>query len=177
MSQSDILQLQPMKNSASWIQSISPRKFITIPSHDSHLNLLTQARAHLYNCDPRFENLFEQFECKIFSSEGLTSPVDLFKSLVTGIISQQVSGAAARAISGRFIALFNLPSEEFPTSEIVSTMPLDSLRLVGLSQRKAEYVHGLSTKFTDGTLTPESLIELSDEEVVSALMPIRGLGR
>ncbi|KAL2192074.1 DNA glycosylase [Thermothelomyces heterothallicus CBS 203.75] len=70
-------------------------------------NLLEEACAHLIKVDPRMKPLIEKHYCRIFSPEGLAEQIDPFESLCSSIISQQVSGAAAKSIKARFIALFN----------------------------------------------------------------------
>lgn len=51
------------------------------------------------------------------------------------------------------------------------------LRAAGLSQRKAEYVQDLALRFADGRLTAKGLMAMSDEEVMDALVQVRGIGR
>lgn len=58
--------------------------------------------------------LIEAHRCRIFSPEGLAEQVDPFESLCSGIISQQVSGAAARSIKKRFVELFFPPPPSSP---------------------------------------------------------------
>jgi len=71
-------------------------------------NILEEACAHLIKVDERMRPLIEKHPCRIFSPEGLAEQIDPFEALCSSIISQQVSGAAARAIKARFIALFDL---------------------------------------------------------------------
>lgn len=54
-------------------------------------NLLEMACAHLIKVDPRLKAVIEKHPCKHFSPEGLQEEVDPFKSLVSGILAQQVS--------------------------------------------------------------------------------------
>lgn len=65
----------------------------------------------------------------------------------------------------------------FPTPSQVSSCPIETLRSAGLSQRKAEYIKDLSTRFVDGRLSSEKLIEMTDEQVMEALIQVRGIGR
>ncbi len=95
-------------------------------------------------------------------------------------MAQQVSGAAAKSIKNKFIALFNEdnPSlSNFPTPAQVAAAEISRLRLAGLSQRKAEYIHGLAKKFTGRELSTNMLLRASDEEVMEKLIAVRGLGR
>jgi DNA-3-methyladenine glycosylase II len=134
--------------------------------------------------------LIEKHHCRIFSPEGLAEQIDPFESLCSSIISQQVSGAAAKSIKARFIGLFNntnntssSPDETtttkptFPTPDQVSTTPLPTLRTAGLSQRKAEYVQGLAEKFVSGELTAQLLADAPYEELMERLTSVRGLGK
>jgi DNA-3-methyladenine glycosylase II len=149
--------------------------------------LLEEACAHLIKVDPRMKRLVEAHHCRIFSPDGLAEQIDPFESLASGIISQQVSGAAAKAIKGRFVALFNDEAAEegdgdnkkqrFPHPSQVAVTSVERLRTAGLSQRKAEYVRGLAEKFVSGELSAAMLAEAPYEEVVEKLTAVRGLGR
>ncbi|OBT88872.1 hypothetical protein VE02_01907 [Pseudogymnoascus sp. 03VT05] len=145
-------------------------------------NILQQALEHLVRVEPKLKVVVEKHHCKVFSKEGLAEVVDPFVNLTSGIIGQQVSGAAAKSIKARFVALFNpsLPDASlhtFPTPLAVSVTPLETLRTAGLSQRKAEYIQGLAEKFTSGELSAQMLVEGAYEEVFEKLIAVRGLGR
>jgi len=133
--------------------------------------------------DPKLKTVIDAHHCKMFSPEGLQEDVEPFTALVSGIMAQQVSGAAASSIKAKFVALFprpdNLSSDAkyFPTPAQVVTKDITTLRTAGLSQRKAEYILGLAEKFASGELSARMLIEASDEEVLEKLIAVRGLGR
>ena len=146
-------------------------------------HILEQACAHLIEQEPRLQPLIEKHYCKVFSLEGLAEECDPFKSLCSGIMAQQVSGAAASSIKRKFIALF-FPAEDgqeharlFPTPVQVAACSVPFLRQAGLSERKAEYIKGLAEKFASGELSAAMLINASDEEVLQKLTVVRGLGR
>lgn len=141
--------------------------------------LLSEACAHLISVDPRMAPLIAAHPCHIFSPAGLAEPVDPFEALASGIISQQVSGAAAKAIKARFVALFPAGEEgrRFPQPSQVAAASIETLRTAGLSQRKAEYLNGLAEKFVSGELTAGMLADAPYEEVLERLIAVRGLGR
>ncbi|EXJ86162.1 DNA-3-methyladenine glycosylase II [Capronia coronata CBS 617.96] len=142
--------------------------------------ILEQACNHLISVDPRFKLLIEKHPCHIFSARGLAEQIDPFRSLASGIMGQQVSGAAAKSIKNKFIALFNEEGSDerkFPTPAQVAATDIARLRLAGLSQRKAEYIKGLAEKFATGELTTEMLMRATDEEVMEKLIAVRGLGK
>jgi DNA-3-methyladenine glycosylase II len=98
------------------------------------------------------------------------------------LIRYQVSGAAARSIKAKFVALFNEGTDDaslhaFPTPSQVCTKSIDVLRTAGLSQRKAEYVLGLAEKFHSGELSTSMLFSATYEEVLEELIKVRGLGK
>lgn len=140
--------------------------------------LLSQACAHLLSVDPSLGPVIAQNYCKPFSPEGLAEKIDPFRSLASGIIGQQVSGAAAKSILNKFVGLFT--AEEcvngFPSPKAVILRELSVLRTAGLSQRKAEYISGLAQKFASGEVSVKGLLEGSDESVMRDLVAVRGLG-
>ncbi len=148
-------------------------------------HILDEACAHLIKADPRLQPLIEKHYCRIFSPEGLAEEIDPFHSLCSGIMAQQVSGSAAKAIKNRFIGLFQKAPVEvevheegsFPPPAQVAVCEVSFLRQAGLSGRKAEYIKGLAEKFASGELSAAMLIKASDEEVFKALTAVRGLGK
>ena len=146
-------------------------------------HILEDACNHLIKVDSRLETLIKKHPCPIFSKKGLAEALDPFRTLCTGIMAQQVSGAAAAAIKKKFIGLFNedpLEGEEakwaFPTPAAVAACDVTFLKQAGLSQRKAEYIQGLAEKFSSGELSAKMLIDVSYEELLEKLVAVRGLG-
>ena len=133
-----------------------------------HSTLLQTACEHLIKADERMKPLVEKYPCPIFSCENLSKSVDPFESLTSGIISQQVSGAAAKSIKTKFINLFaqkNLTAT-FPSALAVSSASVTQLKSAGLSQRKAEYIKGLAEKFETKALTSQMLFESPYENIL-----------
>ncbi|WVQ73979.1 hypothetical protein IAR50_003560 [Cryptococcus sp. DSM 104548] len=137
---------------------------------------LQTAMSHLSRADPRFSQFFNHLPCRPFVN---LEAVDPYKTLVTSIIGQQVSWMAARAINARFRALFGFTKENegFPTPEMVVGQDIPTLRSVGLSQRKAEYVQSLAEHFQTGRLSTDLLLHGTDEEISKALIDVRGIGQ
>ncbi|CCF38718.1 HhH-GPD superfamily base excision DNA repair protein [Colletotrichum higginsianum] len=149
--------------------------------HTTTSSILEEACRHLIQVEPRMKPLIEKNHCRVFSPEGLAEKIDPFESLCSGIISQQVSGAAARSIKNKFVALFTEDgsdgeSKGFPHPSEVAAASIEHLRTAGLSQRKAEYVKGLAEKFVSGELSAQMLAESPYEEVRDRLIAVRGLG-
>ncbi len=98
---------------------------------------------------------------------------DAFGALVRAIAHQQLAGAAAAAILGRFLAMF----DGHLTPEAVLAMPEARIRSAGMSGAKATSIRDLATKVVDGTVPLKRLGRLSDDEIVERLSQVRGIGR
>ena len=110
-----------------------------------------------------------------------------FQSLARAIIYQQISGKAAASIYKKFVALFgvevDLPldweskkAQKFPTPQEVLAAPPQKLRSAGLSSQKVAYIRDLAQKIADGTVPHEKLHRLSNEEIVTTLTQVKGIG-
>jgi DNA-3-methyladenine glycosylase II len=97
-----------------------------------------------------------------------------YQKLVESIISQQLSVKAAATILKRFLELF--PGENFPTPGQILEKDIEELRSVGLSRQKATYIQDLAIKVLEETVRFNHLDALSNEEVISELTKIKGVG-
>lgn len=142
--------------------------------------MLKEGILHLLKVEPKLASLIEKHECTLFSEEGLAEIVAPFDSLISGIISQQVSSAAAKSIKVKFVDIFSAElakeGSSFPTPDMVLKCEHTKLRSAGLSARKAEYVQSLAENFQSGNLSVEVLANASNEDVVKRLVQVRGLG-
>jgi DNA-3-methyladenine glycosylase II len=57
------------------------------------------------------------------------------------------------------------------------TLTEEQLRGAGCSRQKTTYLRDLAVKVTSGELPVHSLHELSDDEVIDAIVKVKGLGR
>jgi 3-methyladenine DNA glycosylase/8-oxoguanine DNA glycosylase len=96
-----------------------------------------------------------------------------FAALVRMVCYQQLAGKAAAAIHGRVRALVPGPL----TPEAVLALPDGALRGAGLSAAKTASVRDLAAKAAAGELGLATISRLPDEEVVTRLSAVRGIGR
>ncbi len=96
-----------------------------------------------------------------------------FRVLCRAIISQQISNAAAAAVTKRFEALF----VGIPTAVKVQKTKPALIKSAGLSQKKVEYIKDLAEHFLSSKITPRKFHSLSDEEIIAELVDVRGIGR
>ncbi len=99
---------------------------------------------------------------------------DIFIDLIEAIINQQLSGKAAKTIFVRFKKLFK--RNQISPKDVIS-LPDDIIRTSGISRGKVAYVKNLSRAIVSGDLLLENLNTLSDEEVLTELTKIKGIGR
>jgi 3-methyladenine DNA glycosylase/8-oxoguanine DNA glycosylase len=95
-----------------------------------------------------------------------------FYYLARAIVYQQLAGAAARTIHGRFIEA--LAGDVSP--ERVLRARESTLREAGLSAAKLAAIRDLAAKVRSGEVEVHDLHEQSDDEVVNRLVRVRGIG-
>jgi DNA-3-methyladenine glycosylase II len=103
-----------------------------------------------------------------------TPAVDPFSALVRTITSQQISTKAAATIHGRLVALM---PHGVATPEGLLALTDEEFRQAGLSRQKIAYLRDLAAKVAAAELPVHTLHELSDEEVIAAIVKVKGLGR
>lgn len=95
-----------------------------------------------------------------------------FHTLVTSIMSQQLSAKAADTIEQRVLEVV----QTFCPSSFLG-VPIEVLRKAGLSTAKAKYIIELATRVNDGRLNFDALRHQSDDDVITALTELPGIGR
>jgi len=96
-----------------------------------------------------------------------------FEALVRSIVSQQLSTTVARVIFGR---LEKALRGRAMTPGNVLRLRVTTMRKVGLSGQKTEYIRSLARHAMDGSLPFESLGEMDDEAVIARLIQVKGVG-
>lgn len=96
---------------------------------------------------------------------------DLFESLVNNIVGQQISMKAQDTIWKRFLDHFSAI-----TPENLYNASLDEIQSLGISMRKATYIHRAAEKVHSGELDIQKLWAMSDEDVSKTLVSLDGIG-
>lgn len=99
---------------------------------------------------------------------------DPYCDLVETIVYQQLSIKAAATIYGRFLTLF---PDKWPHPELLASMDTEKLRQVGLSGQKSGYVKNIASFFLHEKLLDYHWTSWDDEEIISLLTRIKGVGR
>lgn len=99
---------------------------------------------------------------------------DAYLALLKAITSQQLSNKAAETIWKRFTGLFN---NGYPSPEKIKKMKPVEMREVGLSFQKAGYIKNIAEFYLEGHLHFELLESKSDEDLITHLTKIKGVGK
>lgn len=94
--------------------------------------------------------------------------------LMASIMSQQLNVKVADIIYARFLALYG---GNEPTPQQVLDTPLETLRSIGLSNAKANYVHNVAKFCIEHDITDKKLLAMPDEEIIALLSQIKGVGK
>jgi DNA-3-methyladenine glycosylase II len=146
----------------------------SVTEDPSRAEWLEQARSHLRGGDPVLARLID--DRPTFDPRGWLAqlpPMDLYGALVFQVTGQQLSVAATRRTMARIEALFGgrLPS----AGELLAVDPA-KLREAGLSWRKISTLRDLAERLTDGRLNQDVLSGLPDDELMTELTAIPGIG-
>jgi DNA-3-methyladenine glycosylase II len=128
---------------------------------------MRKAIHHLKKADPVMRAIIERVgPCRMEFGE----PV--FHSLAEAIVYQQLNGKAAVTIFKRFTALAGEPV----TPEGILRLSPEKMRAVGLSKQKSSYLFDMAERAIRGQLDFTRLAEMTDEEVVTHLTQVKGVG-
>ena len=94
--------------------------------------------------------------------------------LIASIMSQQLNTKVATIIYNRFLDLYK---GKKPTARQIVDTPLETLRSIGLSNAKANYVKNVCWFFIEEKITDARLDKMSNEEVIKYLSKIKGVGQ
>jgi 3-methyladenine DNA glycosylase/8-oxoguanine DNA glycosylase len=130
---------------------------------------LAEACEHLSRVEPRLAAVIQHVgPCT------LAPRTDYFSSLCQAIVTQQISTKVAMVIFRRFRQLF---PQSRPTPPLLVKMPEEALRSVGLSRQKISYLRSLAEAFAAGQVPVRKFRAMTDEQIIDALVPLRGIGR
>ncbi len=93
--------------------------------------------------------------------------------LIASIVSQQLSTKVARVIYDRFL---NLYGKKAPKPQQIIDTPNETLRSVGLSNAKVQYVKNVAAFCLEHNITDKKLHLLSNKEIIELLTQIKGVG-
>lgn len=167
---------------------------VSLPNGGSAQTLDTAAEwvAWLLGLDVAMDGFYEMLandpvlSDAVGSLHGLrhTRTETVWEALVHAVVGQQVSSIVARVIRdglvteyGTEVSMDGHVIHAFPRPQTLLAAGVDALRERKFSARKAEYVLGIAEMALKGDLDHATLAPLNNEEAVSVLSGIRGVGR
>jgi DNA-3-methyladenine glycosylase II len=93
--------------------------------------------------------------------------------LIASILSQQLNTKVAKIIFLRFLDLYQ--GVEPNMQQVVETPP-ETLRSIGLSNSKVNYVHNVARFFIEHKISDKQLYSMEPEAVIELLTQIKGVG-
>jgi DNA-3-methyladenine glycosylase II len=133
-----------------------------------------KAREFLRTADPILARLIDahpDFRPRAWLDE--LPPLDGFGTLIFQVAGQQLSVKATRAILSRLQGHFG---GRIPTAAELLAADPQVVRASGFSARKVATLRALAERFADGRLSDEALSRMTDDEVVTVLTDVPGIG-
>ncbi|GAB1470850.1 DNA-3-methyladenine glycosylase [Chloroflexota bacterium] len=176
-------------------ESGAPRLRVSLMGEGISPNVKTQVVAALERLLGIYIDLtkFYRFAKK---DKILRSPVDQFRgvkpprlqsyfeTLVNAIACQQLTLTVGIRLLNRLTETCGIPLKTeagifhaFPRPQDLAVVDIETLRGLGYSYRKAEYLTGLAQAILDGQFNFEEIEEMDDKEAVKYLCGLRGVGR
>ena len=128
-----------------------------------------KAIRHLRRSDPQMAQVIRTVGPCTLTRRGGT-----FSLLAKSILSQQISTHAARTIRRRLEAV--MPHRQISAAGVMQLSDAD-FQAVGVSQQKRRYLRDLADHVVNGQLSFRRLARLPDEDVISELIVVKGIGR
>lgn len=128
--------------------------------------------------DPVMANLVQAFY-----GMHQTLSLSVFETIGQAILGQQLSATVARVIRGLLVETYGPRLEvegevhyAFPRAEAIAAASVEQLRGLKLSQRKAEYLHGLALTELSLQGGLDCVAKLDDDDVIREVTSLRGVG-
>lgn len=122
---------------------------------------------YLCQCDPKLAQLIARYghiERQLHD--------DIFTAIVNSIVSQQISGKAAQTVWNRLVEAVGTV-----TPQSIDSLGQEALAALGMSGRKAGYIHAAAQAVLTGALDLQALTTLPDEQIIKALCALPGIGQ
>jgi len=131
--------------------------------------LPTKVKDHFKKVDPKLYVLARTNE-----DIELLPTKKYFQDMCESIVCQQLSGKAANSIWKKFK---HLVGEKHIKPEYIIQLEDGFLRTTGISWSKVRYTKAVAQAFIDEIVTPKKFPSMAEEEIITQLIRIKGVGR
>lgn len=108
---------------------------------------------------------------------------DLWTMMLSSLVAQQISGAAARSIRAKLARMYGhvirVNDEDvpvMPAPAVMIELKDEQLREAGFSFKKAEYARGMAQAIVDGVIVQQELRQMPPEQMIEKLSSLKGVG-
>src|SRR4051812_18015101 len=122
--------------------------------------------AHLQK-DKKFASILDE------PMETLVLRKNIPLRLMASIMGQQLSTKVAKVIYHRFLALYG---KEPKPAQVLETAS-ETLRSIGLSNAKVQYVKNVAEFCIEHNINDKKLMKMSNEDIIELLTQIKGVGK
>ena len=127
----------------------------------------TRAKKDLSKKDKKLAKIIDNYP-----DDFLFSKSDPFLTLARSIVGQQISVKAAQSVWDKLeLKIININPKKIKKTH------RNTLKSIGLSRQKIEYLKNLSVAFTEKKVKINSWNTMKDEEIIQDLIQIKGIGR
>lgn len=131
------------------------------------------ATLHLASIDVDWRRLIKQVGPCTHAPKPAREP---YEALIRAIAYQQLHAKAGDAILAKFMTLFG--ESKFPSRGRILAPDFDSLRACGFSGKKMETIRGITSGLLSGLVPSRRDADgMSDEDLISRLVTLKGVGR
>ena len=125
----------------------------------------------IFRIDPAFAGPIKKLPSCTFGFDKST--YTNYQALVRAVIAQQVSVAAARTIGARLRVI----CQGSITPSKVGALSMDELQSIGLTSAKVRSIYEITQATLSGKLKLKRFVHMEDEEIISELISLFGIGR
>ncbi len=111
---------------------------------------------------------------QLHGSFNLKHKKHIYFYLCNSIMSQQLSTKVADVFQRRFLELY---AGKIPTPAQIANTPFETLRSIGLSNAKAQYVLNVAAFELTHGMDAKQLKKMSNEDIIAYLTQIKGVGK
>ncbi|KAL5202965.1 hypothetical protein ABZP36_013917 [Zizania latifolia] len=136
---------------------------------------LAAALRHLHSADP----LLSEVIASSYAPTFISSPfLPAFHSLAHSILHQQFAPSATAAIYSRFLALLPSATDSDAVVNPTTVLALSKadLRAIGVSARKAAYLHDLAGRFAAKEFSDSVVAAMDEAALLAELTKVKGVG-
>jgi DNA-3-methyladenine glycosylase II len=132
----------------------------------------------LQKIEPKIFDFCRDLEIDLFEEIILEKQkTGIYESLIRAIAHQMVHGNAAKACLKRLSELEN-KKLKIPNAKFISKLKISNLRKCGFSENKSRAISEIAKAKVEKKLpTDKKLENMSNEEIIKTLLPLRGVGK